>query len=222
MSGSSPYRWLVRCVSVAVLLFVVSTSMRSVAGLKVTVTDKIDETVEIPNDDFRAYEVILEMGHKLTWKVDVVEGGDIDIYFVNDEGYHDYIDPTATHFLYFVAYSEEKTTSSDESFIPSKADTYVLILDNKNLTISGAISEGPVRVQVSMEKSEESFLGWFTGALLLACAILIIVVVVVIVFLIMRGRKRKAAQLLPPPQGELPPPPEMSGGLEEFPPPPER
>lgn len=84
----------------------------------------------------------------VTYEVTVLDGPAVNVYFVDSEAHEDYLDPAATGFTYFRAWSSLGTTHAREEFTIDTRGDYYVIIENKaasleNATVDYTVSQGP-------------------------------------------------------------------------------
>jgi hypothetical protein len=115
---------------------VVTLSLLSVLLLSATPASAANEqaTVNIPWQDHVAIEIALPFGTwAIDWVIQVEQGPDIDVLFLPDEGYDEYLDIYADEFTYIVYGTALGTSYSDESFKVDLYGTHYVVLDNTEI-----------------------------------------------------------------------------------------
>jgi hypothetical protein len=185
-----------KVVGVLVALALIVFLPGAQAGSLATVSPPDSRTVTVAVNDYAAFSVNIATSWSLVVGITVTTGGNIDVYVTQQGGYNDYINPNAAQFLYLVSGTQENTRSYNKTL--SSSGLYYIIVDNDDVTLSGAQPSGSVTVQMFFGQSQTSFL--------LGLVIILIIVLVIVAFVVLR-RRRKAAQvppLVPPP---MQPPP---------------
>jgi len=178
-------------VSAAILLPTAS------AGSLTSATPPRVQTVILGTDDYEAFSVDVATTWSLVVGVEVQSGGSIDVYLTTQQGYADYINPSAPSFDPLARWTQERTSSYNKTV--TESGKKFIILDNAMLTTSGANPTGPVTVKLYLGKSESSF---YLGLLVI---LLVIVAIVALVLLKRRRDRQPAARPPPPPLGAEPP-----------------
>jgi hypothetical protein len=84
----------------------------------------------------------------IAYEVTVTEGPPVNVYFVDSDGREDYLDPAATGFSCFKAWSSTGTTHAREEFTIDTHGDYYVIIENTaasldNATVEYTVSHGP-------------------------------------------------------------------------------
>ena len=127
------------------------------------------------------------------FSIQVTQGSDIDVYTMPASGYSEYTNPSAPSFGYLTSGTRENTQSFGTSVSPSSG-TYYLVVDNIDVSSSGAPGSAPVTVDVSAQIRPFPILGVVIG-------VVVVLAIVVAVLLIVRSRRKKKAamRMMPPP-----------------------
>lgn len=175
-------------------------------GWEIPVTDRFSGTVTIGVEEWRAFVIRLAGSDTLGLSVVVTAGGPVDVYFLDQVSYSDYLSPNAPSFSYFVSGTREDTRSFSASVSSPGDGTFYTVVDNANTTQSGATAVAPVTVDVSLERRPFPIAIVAIGAVGVAAAIIIALVLWV------RARRRRAPPAGPPPPfPPQSPPPEPPG-----------
>ncbi len=142
----------------AVLLVWLALAATPVAAQTV-LGESFRDSVTIPAEDHAAFTIALSPSEEVKFSVQVTTGGDIDVYFTNQAGYSDYVNPDAPEFYYFVKPTKEQVSSFSNSFHPNQTGTYYIVLDNAYITDTGAMPTGPVVVALEVTKAPYSPFG---------------------------------------------------------------
>ena len=221
--GRSTSSW---SVLVAVTLLAVTALAVPAAGFQGTVhriDTAVTETVILQIDNWTAYLLDMNAGDTIAYDLRVTAGSPIDVFIVPDIGLADYANKTKVQFLEYLDFNNQRNVSGS---FGGAAGGVGFIVDNTNVTQSGADPTGPVTVAVHLERSSNLYLG---GLIFLGCGIALLVSAVVVALVLQR---KKAAAAQPAPYGPPPtpyetpvgsPPPEGPGpspeGLPPSPPP---
>jgi len=163
------------------------------AQTEVPISGVISETVTIAASEWRAYRVTLGSQDSFQFSIQVTQGSDIDVYTMPASGYSEYTNPSAPSFGYLTSGTRENTQSFGTSVSPSSG-TYYLVVDNIDVSSSGAPGSAPVTVDVSAQIRPFPIVGVVIG-------VVVVLAIVVAVLLIVRSRRKKKAamRMMPPP-----------------------
>src|SRR5207245_5911182 len=117
---------------------------------QVPVSGVISETVTIAASEWRAYRVTLGSQDSFQFSIYVKLGSDIDVYTMPASGYSEYTNPSAPSFGYLTSGTRENTQSFGTRLSPSSGTAY-LVVDNIDVSSSGAPGSAPVTVDVSAQ-----------------------------------------------------------------------
>lgn len=149
----------------------------------------------------------------IKYDVEVTEGVAVNVYFVNQQGYDDFVDILVVNFTYYVSYSVLNTKDAEKEWTWSNEGTFYVIIEN-----AGDSSMDTTTVNYKVTWSPAAW--WLFGLSLLTCMIIILLVAVfgiVILYMIIQSIKAKKGisdespepQTSPasdPPPGYEPPP----------------
>ncbi len=123
----------------------------------------------------------------IAYDVEVANGSAVNVYFVDEQGYDDYVDPLVANFTYYVSYSDLNTKDTDKDWTWSEEGNFYVIIENAGLT---SMDTSEVRYEVTWSTSS----WWLFGLSLVTCMIVILIAVVfgiVIVYMIIQSIKAK-------------------------------
>ncbi|NOQ53024.1 MAG: hypothetical protein GQ558_00295 [Thermoplasmata archaeon] len=149
----------------------------------------------------------------ITYDVEVTEGVAVNVYFVDQQGYDDYVDPLIANFSYFVSYSVLNTKDAEQDWTWNDKGDFYVIIENAG---DSSVNTSTVKYKVTWGPAA----WWLLGLSFLTCMIIILVAVVfgiVILYMIIQSIKAKGGisdespepQTSPasdPPPGYGPPP----------------
>ena len=161
-----PRGWAV-AMGAAIVILLVSSPVLAVTE---------EGTVRLDDGDFLAFAIDNSAGEDLwiEYEVRVLDGPDINVWFTDEEGCHDFLDANATSFSYYPGNSVEGTSYAEDSWSWDEEGLFYVIIDNDK---NGAIGQG-VTVEYTIT--------WETYDLdtLLLFPILIIIIVIIVVVMI--------------------------------------
>src|SRR5438445_2444031 len=132
------------------------------AQTEVPISGVISETVTIAASEWRAYRVTLGSQDSFQFSIQVTQGSDIDVYTMPASGYSEYTNPSAPSFGYLTSGTRENTQSFGTSVSP-RSGSYDLVVDNLDVSSSGAPGSAPVTVDVSAQIRPFPILGVVIG-----------------------------------------------------------
>lgn len=190
---------------IALLCAVVLLAPPVVAQTEVNVPGRISETVDVAAGEWRAYRITVGSMDSVAFSATVTAGAAIDVYLLTSRGYDQYRNPSEPTFEYWDPGTEEITTSFAPTVSPP-AGTYYLVLDNAQISQSGASGSGDVTVSMSAEVRPFPILTAVLGGVAVLAIIILLIALVV-----RRRRKRRAmmpamAPMQPPMQPPYQPP----------------
>ena len=123
------------------------------------------DSVDIPIDFSRGASMSVE------YSVEVVQGPNVWVYFVNQGGYSDYNDPREASFAYYESWSDLSTSSAQEEFTLEEYNTYYLIIENSDESRQST----NVKYSVTYGADESTrLMGWaILGAVLISLPLLL-------------------------------------------------
>jgi len=130
------------------LLFTLSAG--NTVGERYDAASDIATTREIEYDSWDAYE-LHGSGKKVDISVSIVEGTSVDFYLFTEDQYDDYTNPFATQ----MGYEANKEITKTYSYSGSNVN-YVFVIDNADISQSGATSTGNVTYEIEIKYSEMS------------------------------------------------------------------
>jgi hypothetical protein len=192
-------------VSVIVLLTVLLASTPALAGEeKGTDTLEFLEYVDVMIDNTDGKTM------RVHYSVEVTAGVNVNVYFMDKEGYDDYKDPLVMNLSYYPGHSVLDTKGAERTFTWSEEGEFYLVIDN-----TGFSSMDTATVDYDVTWSSGGFLGfpWW-------CWVVLIIVIISLLglgFLFRRGRPgtpttpgEGPAELSPQPE---PPDAEVRAGM---------
>ena len=123
----------------------------------------------------------------IAYDVEVTEGVAVNVYFVDQEGYDDYVDPLVVNFSYYVSYSVLNTKDAEKDWTWNDEGNFYVIIENAGVS---SMDTSTVKYEVTWDPSA----WWLFGFSFLACMIIILVGAVfgiVIVYMIIQSIKAK-------------------------------
>lgn len=180
-------------VIVIALLMTVLAVPQGGRAMEKTVDTSISETFTVANNSFDAFRFPAGSSDTISVTVQVTTGGNIDVFYTIEKEYNIY--KVSPSFSYYPTLSSKNTKLHAFSMQPSQtedgAGTYVLIVDNQNLTSSGAMPIGSVTYKITASKSAPSAFD-YTFAILIVCGPGIVIFVIALYFYMKRKKQREA------------------------------
>lgn len=114
---------------------------------EIKVEDDISGGDIVLKASYNAYLIDLKKGDGI--KVSVRTMSPVDIYFMNSGHYNNYKNNNPS-FSYERDYSQENTNSIDFEFEAENENIYALVIDNRNLSVSGSMSTDEVPYEITI------------------------------------------------------------------------
>lgn len=125
-----------------------------------SVTDDLSVEYTVSQDRFDSFHIMLQRSDRLEFSVNVVSGSEIDVYMFDPSQYSDYKNPYSTKVGFMSRWEKDKTVSSSYGPITSDTDFYIVV-DNADISQSGAMSTGPVTYAVTIRFIHPTAFGLF-------------------------------------------------------------
>lgn len=109
-------------------------------------------TFTVSDDSYDFFTFELDGSQVLDLNIEVTSGTDIDFYILTDQQFDKYKDPNAASFKW--ESFDEDTTSWDKVF--DEDGDFVLVIDNAEISQSGATPTGDVTYDVELEVRDKS------------------------------------------------------------------
>ena len=180
------------------------------AGYEV-VTATLSRSDTVLEQDWDAYEIRFSGSGSVA--VRLTSTNAVDFYVFTSSQYAQYADPTAQEF-----YTMEALQNAREFAYTTQASGRIVVIDNADISVSGASPTGDAPYTVSITYPTGGALSPGGSALLIAAAFLLVIIVVIVAVIALAARRRPAPPLVPPVAGphvpgtESPPPPPSFGG----------
>jgi len=104
----------------------------------------------IPQNWFVTYHINITDSEKIL-NIKIITSDYVDFYLLTEEEYQEYLDPAEDYFDY------EKMKENSKIFEWQGSGEYYLVIDNMNLSLSGAMSHGDVDYTIVATLQEKSF-----------------------------------------------------------------
>jgi hypothetical protein len=129
--------------------------------------------VDIEMDNSEAYSM------RVTIDVRVIDGVNVNVYFMDDEGYAQYLASSGFDFEYFEDHSKKDTKRYEEQFVTNEEGVFHVVIDN---SLYSSFEMSTVKYDVEWEKA-----GGLSGPWCLPLIIIILAILIVLVYTL-RGR----------------------------------
>ena len=136
---------------VCVLISYISIFPLMVSAMEYDVPDNIIETRVVGEDEWDSYQLYAE-DKQVVINVKAISAGAVDFYLMTNPQYKDYKDIFAVRF----GYVEKSENAATFSWAKSGVD-YVFIIDNAEITNTGAVPVGNVTYEISIKYSDKGF-----------------------------------------------------------------
>ena len=100
----------------------------------------VDESSTVPADYFKVYGFTGTEGAVISVEFEVISGGNVDLFLMNEGGYEEYqgvINGTGSVFHYYVAGSVLNTQGKNYEFELPSDGTYYIVIDNLTSGVEG-------------------------------------------------------------------------------------
>ena len=109
-------------LALCVALLLVAMPVQAGKASGVEILDLIDPYIDFKIDNTEGGIITIE------YYVEVTDGLAVNVYFVDQDGYDDFIDPQEANFTYYVSYSVQDTKDAKKDWTWNEAgDFYVII-----------------------------------------------------------------------------------------------
>ena len=144
---------------ICTLIFILISINSEVQAKEYSVPASMDDTRIVDYESWDSYK-ILANNREVNIEVEVLSGGFVDFYVLTKSQFDDYKDPAATEF----DFEEMEENISSFSWSGSRG-IYYLVIDNIEITVSGAFPIDDVTYQIDVTYSEINQFDTFIGFL---------------------------------------------------------
>lgn len=101
-----------------------------VAGSVQAGEDSGTETLEFLEHVAVEIDATDDTSTRMTWDIKVTDGVPVNVFFMPEEGYDDYVDPLKWEFSYYPAHSKNNTDSFKKTVVLNDDIVYYLVIEN--------------------------------------------------------------------------------------------
>ena len=175
------------------VLFALGQGVTAV-GVEKKLSSNFSADLLISAGDYKAYIVHLAPGDKMDLNVRVGLGEEIDVYTMDLANYNSY-KAGAMHFTSLSQYSKEnlKYFAYTDSLSPAAEGDYVVVVDNANISATGAPGVSDVSCTVKIDLQFRAAFPW--AMVIVAIVVIVAVAVVILGFVWMNRKKVEIAEM---------------------------